>query len=87
MQFPPAGLGTTVDPSTLIGNVIKGILGIIGTLALGLFIYGGIELMISRGDSSKIKKGYDTMIYAAVGLAVIFGSYAVTSYIITRISK
>lgn len=83
----PNPLGNVYDPRVIVGNIIKGVLGIIGSIALVLFIWGGIQIMISRGDSGKIHAGQETMFYAGLGLAVIFGSYAVTAYIIDALSK
>jgi len=75
------------DIPTLIGQIIKGFMGIVGSLALLAFIYGGFLMLISQGDSNKVKKGKDTMIWAAAGLIVIFGSYIFVSYIITKLSE
>lgn len=76
------------DPSNipnLIGNVIKGLFGVIGTIALVIFIFGGFLWMTAFGEESKVKKGWDTMIWAAMGLAVIFGSYVAVDFILKAI--
>lgn len=81
-------LGTTTntrDIRYLIGNVLKGLFGIIGTIALCIFIYGGFLWMTAFGEESKIKKGWDTMIWAGLGLAVIFGSYVAVDFILKAI--
>ena len=62
-------------------TLIKGALGITGILALIAFIWGGIEWLISMGDSKRIQKGKDMMIWAVIGLIVIFGSYAILSLV------
>ena len=82
----PLGEGATTDPRLIIGRIISAILGIIGSISLVIFIYGGWEIMSSMGDSGKIHKGRDTMIYAAIGLIVIFASYAIASYVVNTIS-
>lgn len=69
-------LGTT-DIRVIIGKIIKGLMGLSGTIALVVFIYGGFLWMFARGDSNEVKKGLDTMLWAGVGLIVIFGSYVV----------
>ena len=58
-------------------NVINGALGISGVLALIAFIYGGITWMISGGDSAKVQKGKNMMIWAVWGVVIIFSSYAI----------
>lgn len=69
-------LGTT-DIRAIVGKIIKGLMGLSGTIALIVFIYGGFLWMLARGDSNEVKKGLDTMLWAGVGLIVIFGSYAI----------
>lgn len=69
----------------LINNVIKGLLGVVGALALFFLIWGGIMWMTSSGSSEKIKKGKDTIVWAIFGLAMIFLSYAVISLVLTTL--
>ena len=71
---------------TLIGVIVKGALGIVGSIALLMFVYGGFILLISQGDSTKITKGKITMTWAAVGIMIIFGSYIFVSYIISGLT-
>ena len=76
----PLGEGTT--PNTLIARVINAILGVIGSLALLMFVYGGITWMTSGGSAEKVKKGRDIIIWSVIGLAVIFFSYALVNLVI-----
>lgn len=71
------------DPRQIIGNVIKAILGIVGSLALLMFIYGGFTWITSGGNDEKVKKGKDAIVWAALGLAIIFFSYAMVNFVIT----
>ncbi|MFA6919157.1 MAG: pilin [Patescibacteria group bacterium] len=75
----PLGNGVTVDD--LIKKFILSILGFSGVLALIAFVYGGMFWLVSMGDTNKITKGKNIMIWAVFGLAVIFGSYAIVSAI------
>lgn len=74
-------LGTT-DISKIAGKIIETILGIVGILALVMFIYGGILWMTSGGSAEKIKKGKDTIVWAIFGIAFIFLSYAILDFIL-----
>ncbi len=76
----PLGEGTTVP--SLIGRVINAVLGIVGSLALVMFIYGGFTWMLSGGNSSAIEKGKNILIWASLGLVIIFISYALVSFVI-----
>ncbi|OGH90166.1 MAG: hypothetical protein A2537_03700 [Candidatus Magasanikbacteria bacterium RIFOXYD2_FULL_36_9] len=55
--------------------------GIIGALALGAFVYGGFQLILSQGNPEKVKAGTDAMINAVIGLAVAFGGYVLVSFL------
>lgn len=77
----PNMLGTD-DPSDIIGRVINYIIGLTGTLALVLFIYGGSLWLISAGRAEYVDKGKDTMLWAVIGLALIFSSYVLVKFIL-----
>lgn len=68
----------------LIGRVINGVLGIVGSLALLMFIYGGLLWMTSAGNDEKVKQGKDVLIWATLGLLIIFASYALVNFIIFK---
>ena len=70
----------------LIGSLIKVLLGISGALALLMFVWGGIQWLISSGDPTKIKKGKDTLIWATLGLVIIFSSYVLVTAVIKALA-
>lgn len=65
----------------LAGRIINTILGIVGSLALLMFIYGGITWMTAGGNEQRVKKGRDILSWAVLGLLVIFASYAILKFI------
>jgi len=70
------------DPNTLIGRLIKVLIGLSGTLALLVFIYGGFRWLISRGVPAEVQKGTTAMKYASLGLALIFSSYLIVNFLL-----
>lgn len=70
------------DPREIVGNVIRALLGIVGSLTLLVFIYGGFLWVASAGNEEKITKGKNIIIWASFGLAVIFASYAMVTFIV-----
>lgn len=52
-------------------NVAKIILGVTGSLALAVFVYGGILFMISSGNPSNVAKATKVLRTAVIGLALI----------------
>ena len=76
----------TTDISTIIGKVIKAVLGIVGSIALLMFIYGGFLWLTSGGGKERIKKGKDILIWAIIGLVIIFLSYTLVEFVITALT-
>ncbi len=74
-------IGEVTGPQ-LIGRIIKAILGLVGALALGMFVYGGFTWLTSAGSPDKIKKGKDILIWATIGLIVIFTSYTLVDFLL-----
>ena len=80
----PLGENTTIPG--LFGRFINGFLGITGTIALVMFIYGGITWLTSGGVPDKIKKGKDIFLWSVVGLIIIFSSYLMVDFVIKGIT-
>jgi hypothetical protein len=78
-------LGQT-DIRLIIGNIISALLGIAGAVSLLMFVWGGFQWLISGGTPDRIKKGKDTLIWATIGLVVIFTSYAIVRALITALT-
>ena len=78
--------GTTKSEGipTLLGKIINSVLGIVGSLALVMFIYGGIIWMTSSGNAEQVTKGKNIVIWATIGLVVIFSAYALVSFVLTK---
>ncbi|MFH0814741.1 MAG: hypothetical protein V1902_01430 [Candidatus Falkowbacteria bacterium] len=79
--FSPA-----IGVQTLAGKLILSAMGIVGSLALVFFIYGGIMWMIAGADPKKLNTAKQTMLWASLGLAIMFLSYIVVKMIIEVVS-
>jgi cbb3-type cytochrome oxidase subunit 3 len=82
----PKEMQKNPDLQKVVGWMIDGVLGIIGTLALVIFLYSGIMWMTAQGKKETVDDAKHTMIYAAIGLFIVFGSYMFVSFIIKSIS-
>lgn len=82
----PTNVGD-VTITTIIGRLITSILGITGSIALLMFIYGGFLWLISAGEPDKVKKGKDVMKWAILGLVVIVGAYTIVRAIVTALES
>lgn len=56
------------------------VLGIVGSLALIMFIYGGFMFLVSSGSQDKITKAKDIIVAAVIGLIIVFSSYMIIQY-------
>lgn len=70
----PLGSGVTIQ--TLVGRATRGLMGLSGSFALLMFVYGGFMWVTSGGNMDKVKKGKQIFTWATIGLIVIFGAYA-----------
>ncbi|MDD5110104.1 MAG: pilin [Patescibacteria group bacterium] len=82
----PNPLGNVVDPRVLVGQVIGAVLGIVGSLALAMFIYGGFLWMTSAGNTERVTKGKNVILWASFGLAVIFSAYILVIQVLGAIA-
>ena len=66
----------------LLVNIFKLMLGLIGSLALFFFIYGGFTWIFSRGNPQLVQKGKDIIGGAAMGIILVMGSWTIINFII-----
>jgi len=78
-------LGSVSTPQALIGKIINAVLGVVGSLALLMFVYGGLTWMTSSGSQEKVKKGRDIIVWSAIGLAIIFASYGLVRILLNSV--
>ena len=71
--------------NTIIGKAINAVLGIVGSLALVMFIYGGVLWMTAAGNEQRVQKGKDTLFWAVLGLIVIFASYSIVTFVLEKV--
>jgi hypothetical protein len=81
-----AGSLSMADPRVLVGRIIQIVLSFLGTIALLLIIYAGFIWMTSSGDEEKIGKAKKILTNALIGLIIILSSWAITTFIISRLA-
>ena len=77
-------LGTTSAP-TLIGRIAKFITAFLGSVALVIFIYGGFLMMSAGGNAERQKKALLTLVWGALGVIMVLGSWALATFLVTAI--
>ncbi len=74
------------DMMQIFVNISIGILAICGSVALLVFVYGGWLWITSAGNEKNVSQGKDAITKAVIGLAIIFGSYAIVNFIIAGLA-
>lgn len=75
------------DIRLTIAKIIRIFLGFLGILALGLMLYAGYEIMTSAGDPNKVERGKKILLNTAIGLLIIFASFAIVQFFIMKLSE
>lgn len=86
---PPVTLDNPIgedDPRVILGNILRLVLGLVGSVALVVFVFGGLTWMTSAGNTDRVTQGRDTLVWAAIGLIVIFASYTVVAFILQTVT-
>jgi len=73
---------TIASFETMIIFVGKAILGLSGTFALVMFVWGGIQMITAAGRSKAFESGRDTVVNALIGLAIILCSYLIINFVL-----
>lgn len=93
--FAQSGLGSNqIAPNNvphtgfiaLLQSVIDWILGLVGTVAVLMLIWGGFSYLTSAGNSETTKKAKQTITYAIIGMIIIGISYALVNFVTNTIS-
>lgn len=77
-----AGYDKPTDPRETVANIIKVVLGLIGTIFLSLTIYAGFLWMTAGGNDDQISKAKAYIYQAVIGLMIVLGAYAITAFAI-----
>ena len=57
------------------------IFGLIGSVVLVMFIYGGFTFMTSAGSKERVAKGKTIIIQSVIGMAIMFLSYTIVGFV------
>jgi uncharacterized membrane protein len=80
-----AGLGDRTDIINPVQVLVSVALGLIGLLAVVMVIIGAVQLSTSQGDSGKVKKARDTIMYGIIGIVVAILAFAIVNFVMSSI--
>lgn len=70
-----------------LNQIINVIIGVIGFIAVIVIILGGVEYTTSAGDSGKVKKAKDTIMYGIIGLVIALLAYSIVNFVLSSLFK
>ena len=73
------------DLDTAVIGIINAVIGVLGLVCVIVMIIGGVTYMTSSGDTGKVKKAKDTILYGVIGLVVCVLAFAIVNFVITNI--
>ena len=75
------------DFKVLLINVINTLFGLLGTIALLIFLYSGFQWMMSGDSKDGTTKAKERMKNAAIGIFIILISYSLAKFVFDTIEK
>ena len=79
---------TAVDENKLSGTVktiLQIVIGIVGVLAVIMIIFGGIQYTTSAGDTGRVTKAKNTILYGIIGLVISLLAFAIVTWVLGNV--
>lgn len=76
-----------INVKELVGKGLTVVLGVMGSIALAAFVFGGYMFLTSAGNDEKVRTGTNAILYSTIGLFIIFGAYAILNTILKGVAK
>lgn len=70
---------------SFIESLIQVLVTLSGLVAAGFFVWGGFGYITSSGNPENLERSKKTILYSAIGLAVVLGAFVLTN-IITQLA-
>lgn len=76
-----AATGDISTIETFIKNIIGILVKLAGLVAAGFFVWGGFGYITSSGNPESLDRSKKTILYSAIGLAVVLGAFVLTNVV------
>jgi len=63
-------------------NVFRLLLGALGAISLLLFVWHGIQILVSAGNKEMVSAGFKGMVNTLIGILLILGSWLIVNVVI-----
>lgn len=75
------------DLRSTIASIVNVALSLLGIVALVIVLYGGFKWMTAGGNDEQVGEARKIIISGVIGLAIILSSYAISSFVITKLGQ
>ena len=66
---------------TFIKSIIQILVTVAGLVSAGFFVWGGFGYITSSGNPEMLDRSKKTILYSAIGLAVVLGAFVLTNIV------
>ena len=77
--------GDVSKVQSFIQSVIQVLVTLAGLISAGFFVWGGIGYITSSGNPENLDRSKKTILYSAIGLAIVLGSFVISN-IVTQLA-
>ena len=73
------------DLMSVMNTIINVVIGVIGFVAVAMIIVGGFQYTTSSGDTGKVTKAKNTIMYGIIGLVVALLAFAIVNFVLSNV--
>ncbi len=79
------GLPVVAANSATMADILSIVFNILGALALLIIVISGLRYILAGGDTAKVTKAKQAIIYALVGLVIALSAQAIVIFVVKRV--
>lgn len=77
--------GDSANLTLMVARLIRGAMGLLGAIAVVLFVYAGFLWMTAGGEEKKVGDAKTLIRQVIIGMAIILAAWALTSFVINSL--
>lgn len=74
--------GAETELMPMISTILNVVFGVVGIVAVIMIIIGGVNYTMSQGDTQKIQKAKNTIMYGIIGLVIVLLAFAIVNFVL-----
>lgn len=81
------GIDTTQETDLMgtLNTIINVVIGVVGFIAVVMIILGGVQYTTSAGDTAKVTKAKNTIMYGVIGLVIALLAFAIVNFVLGNV--